>query len=192
MFKIQQIRNMTLNRFIANLLDLCRLRHLDRFDLLLAGFTLWTLLLAGGSAFAAGADQLDVGMQAFRVVNVAGKPSLQPTEHARPGDTIEYRVSYRNAGATPARQVAATLPVPAGSMVYLPDTASPQRVEASLDGKTWAPAPLTRTVTREGRKVVEQVPAREYRFLRWNLGDIPAGQTLAVSARMRVVADDKE
>lgn len=190
MFKIQQIRNMTFSRLVTDLLDLFRLRHLDRFDLLLAGFTLWTLLAAGTSAFAATGDQLEIGMQAFRVANVAGKASLQPTEHARPGDTIEYRVSYRNTGSAPARQVAATLPVPAGSMAYLPGSASPQRVEASLDGKSYAPAPLTRSVVREGRKVVETVPVAEYRFLRWNLGDIPAGQTLTVSARMRVTGDE--
>jgi len=183
---------MNISRSFTDLLDLFRLRHLDRFDLLLGAFTLWTLLLAGSSAFAAPGEQLDVSMQAFRVANVGGKPSLQPTEHARPGETIEYRVSYRNTGSTSARQVAATLPVPPGSMAYLPDSASPQRVEASLDGKTYAPAPLTRSVVRDGRKLVENVPATEYRFLRWNLGDIQAGQTLAVSARMRVIADDKE
>lgn len=140
------------------------------------------------SAFAAPSD-LDVSLQAFQVV--ASGPSgkevkLVPTTRANPGDTIEYQVTYRNNGNTPAKQTKAVLPVPAGGMAYLPDSASPTKVEASLDGKTYAPVPLQREFIRDGKKVTEAVPATEYRFLRWDLGDLPPGQAATVKSRMRL------
>ncbi|HBF51938.1 MAG TPA: hypothetical protein DDX04_18085 [Massilia sp.] len=136
-------------------------------------------------AFAASGD-VDVTLQAFQVVNTAKEVKLVPTTRANPGDTIEYQVTYRNNGTTPAKQTKAVLPVPASGMAYLPDTASPAKVEASLDGKTYAPAPLKREVVRDGKKVTEVVPPSEYRFLRWDLGDLPPGQAATVKSRMRL------
>jgi len=136
------------------------------------------------SAFAAPSD-VNVTLQAFQVVGTKDV-KLVPTTRANPGDTIEYQVTYRNTGATPAQQTKALLPVPEGGMAYLPDTASPAKVEASLDGKTFAPAPLKREVVREGKKVTEAVPAAEYRFLRWDLGDLSPGQAVTVKSRMRL------
>jgi len=140
------------------------------------------------SAFAAPSD-VDVTLQAFQVIangNSGKEVKLVPTTRANPGDTIEYQVTYRNKGSTPAKQTRAVLPVPAGGMAYLPDTASPAKVEASLDGKTYAPVPLQREAIREGKKVTEAVPASEYRFLRWDLGDLPPGQEATVKSRMRL------
>jgi len=140
------------------------------------------------SAFAAPSD-VNVTLQAFQVVgmnNATKDVKLVPTTRANPGDTIEYQVTYRNSGNTPAQQTKALLPVPEGGMAYLPDTASPAKVEASLDGKTFAPVPLKREVVREGKKVTEAVPASEYRFLRWDLGDLPPGQAVTVKSRMRL------
>lgn len=87
-----------------------------------------------------------------------------------------------------AQAVAATLPVPEGAMSYLAGSAAPKAVQASLDGKTFAPLPLTREVMRKGLRVVERVPASEYRFLRWNLGDLAPGQAVTVSSRMKVIS----
>jgi len=142
------------------------------------------------SAFAASGD-VDVTLQAFQVVNTAKEVKLVPTTRANPGDTIEYQVTYRNNGSTAAKQTKAVLPVPAGGMAYLPDTASPAKVEASLDGKTYAAVPLKREVVREGKKVTETVPATEYRFLRWDLGDLPPGQAATVKSRMRLNSASK-
>jgi len=137
------------------------------------------------SAFAAPSD-VNVSLQAFQVVGAAKEAKLVPTTHAKPGDTIEYQVTYRNDGATPAKQTKAVLPVPPGGMAYLPESASPAKVEASLDGKTYAAVPLKREVIREGKKVTEAVPPSEYRFLRWDLGDLPPGQAATVKSRMRL------
>jgi uncharacterized repeat protein (TIGR01451 family) len=151
----------------------------------------WTLLLCAGGAFAADAGQVEVTLRAFQV-NPAMGYKLVPTVEARPGDVIEYQVTYRNPAKTAARQVAATLPVPADGMAYLDGTASPGALQASLDGVHFAPTPLKREVMREGKRVSETVPPSEYKFLRWNLGDLAAGQQITVSARMRLAPTDKQ
>jgi uncharacterized repeat protein (TIGR01451 family) len=140
---------------------------------------------AGFSAAAADGN-VDVTMQAFKVVTTVKGVELLPVTEAKPGDTIEYQVAYRNRGAQAARDVVATLPVPAGGMVYLADSAAPAAVMASLDGKAYAPVPLQRTVVRDGRSITETVPPAEYRFLRWTLGELRAGQSATVKSRMRV------
>lgn len=150
------------------------------------------LMLWTGLALAADSTPVEVTLRAFQV-NAALGGKLVPTLEARPGDVIEYQVTYRNPAKAAARQVAATLPVPAGGMAYLDGSASPGLLQASLDGVHFAPAPLKRDVTREGKRVSETVPPSEYKFLRWNLGDLAAGQQVTVSARMRLPStNDKQ
>jgi uncharacterized repeat protein (TIGR01451 family) len=154
-------------------------------------FLLCLAQFLGMPAFAADGD-VAVTMRAFKVVATAKGAELVPTDAAQPGDTIEYQVAYRNAGKTPARDVAATLPVPAGGMAYVPDSASPAAVLASLDGKQFAAVPLQRSVVRDGRRVTEAVPAAEYRFLRWPLGELRAGESATVKSRMRLDASNNK
>lgn len=149
----------------------------------------WTIVLAGTKVFAADTQAVDVRLQAFQVVaQDKGGEKLVPALEAEVGDTIEYQITYQNQGKTVAQAVAATLPVPEGAMSYLAGSAAPKAVQASLDGKTFAPLPLTREVVRKGLRVVERVPASEYRFLRWNLGDLAPGQAITVSSRMKVIS----
>ena len=149
----------------------------------------WTIVLAGTKVFAADTNAVDVRLQAFQVVaQDKGGEKLVPATEAHPGDTIEYQVTYQNNGKTAAKAVAATLPVPEGTMVYLDGSAAPKAVQASLDGKQFSPLPLTREVMRNGRRTVEPVPPAEYRFLRWELGDLPPGKAATVTSRMRIGA----
>ena len=61
------------------------------------------------------------------------------------------------------------------------------RVEASLDGRTFAAVPLTRVVRGpDGRNVIREVPVSEYRALRWPLGSLSSRQSRAVTARVRI------
>lgn len=145
--------------------------------------TLFTL--GGATAFAAEPDQVEVALHAFQVVSAEGGKRV-PATVARPGDVIEYQITYRNAGRAPARRVAATLPVPDGGMAYLDGSAAPGPFQASLDGVHYAAPPLRREVVRDGRRLVETVPPADYRFLRWNLGDLAPNQTATVVARMRL------
>lgn len=131
-------------------------------------------------------NNVSVAMHALKVVTTATGTKLVPTEAAMPGDTIEYQVTYSNTGATPARDVLATLPVPKSGLAYVAGSAQPALVQGSLDGVTYAALPLTRTVTRNGKAVTEAVPVSEYRFLRWKLGDIAPGKSSTVSSRMRL------
>jgi uncharacterized repeat protein (TIGR01451 family) len=152
---------------------------------ILTTLLLWTLVLVGTRTFAAEPDQVSATLHAFQVVTSGKDVKLVPTTQANLGDVIEYQVTYQNNGKTPARQVLATLPVPEG-MAYVDASAAPAAPLASLDGKTFAPTPLKREFVRNGRRQTETVPPTEYRFLRWDLGELAPGQSVTVSSRMRL------
>ena len=134
------------------------------------------------------AGDVTVELTANRVSKSQGRDVLAPAEQARPGDVIQYKALYRNAGQAEARGFAATLPIPRGTH-YVPGSASPRRVEASLDGRSFAPVPLKRQVRLpDGRTVTREVPASEYVALRWSLGVLPARQAREVTARVRIEA----
>ncbi len=140
--------------------------------------------LAASVVFAAGG--VTVELTANRVTKAQGREVLASADQARPGELLEYQARYKNDGTGDAKGLAATLPIPRGTQ-YVPGTASPKRVEASLDGRTFAPVPLTRRVrTADGRTVVREVPVSEYRALRWALGTLPARQSRLVTARVKV------
>jgi uncharacterized repeat protein (TIGR01451 family) len=130
---------------------------------------------------------LKVSLTAQRVaVDARGREAFQPAAEAKPGEVVEYRAAYRNPGAAPVREVLATLPIPQGTE-YVARTARPAPSLASLDGRTFEPLPLRRKVRlSNGDEVVREVPPAEYRYLRWTLGSIEAGQAETVRARVRV------
>jgi uncharacterized repeat protein (TIGR01451 family) len=149
-----------------------------------------TLALALHTQQTFAAEPLTASLEAHKVVLAEGKEQLVAAAEAKPGDVLEYRATYRNISAKALRAVMATLPVPSSGVEYLPNTAAPAGVEASIDGAQFAPAPLKRVVmTPDGRPQQQLVPASEYRFLRWPLGDLPAGASKTVSARVRVVKE---
>ena len=117
----------------------------------------------------------------------AGEVSRQPAAAARPGDTVVYTAKYRNSGKDAARALVATVPVPAG-MDYQGTQPGDKLAPAlaSLDGRSFAPVPLTRKVRTPQGEVVQQVPLAEYRFLRWNLPELAAGATVSVQLAARV------
>jgi len=130
------------------------------------------------------AGDVSVVLTAQRVAVVNGKETLSPADQASPGDVIEYRAEYKNAGANAVKQLAATLPVPNG-MAYVAGTGAPQL--ASLDGKKFEAVPLQRRMKlADGREVLRDVPANEYRALRWTLGTLAPNGSRAVTARVRV------
>lgn len=139
---------------------------------------------------AAAADQdVAVSLEAHKVTTDArGKEALAPGDQAKPGDVIEYRARYTNQGTSGVKQLVATLPIPAG-VEYLATSARPAVVHASLDGKSFAPIPLKRTVRlADGREVTREIPASEYRWLRWTIGSLAPRSSEIVRARVRVAA----
>jgi len=125
-------------------------------------------------------------LQAARVTTTNSREVLASAAKAKPGEILEYRAVYQNDGKRDVRQLMATLPIPSG-VEYLPRTAAPAVVLASLDGRSFAAVPLTRKERMaDGREVIREIPASEYRFLRWAVGTLPAKQARTVTARVRV------
>lgn len=152
---------------------------------------LLTIVLSLLTQHALAAEPLSATLEAHKVVVTEnGKEQLVAASQANPGDVIEYRATYKNVSAKPLRAVLATLPVPTSGVEYLGSSALPAGAEASLDGTQYAPMPLKRVVkTPDGQLRQQVVPAIEYRFLRWPLGDLPAGASKTVSARVLVTKD---
>lgn len=142
-------------------------------------------LLSPAIVFADG--DVTVQLTANRMTsNASGKEVAAPADHAKPGDVIEYLATYHNSGAARAQKIAATLPIPAGTE-YIAHSASPAPVTASLDGTTFEALPLMRKVRlADGREVMREVPASDYRYLRWTLGTLEARGEKSVRARVRV------
>lgn len=143
------------------------------------------VLLAPVGAAAAG--DVEVTLAAHRVTaQQNGQESLAPADQAKPGEVVEYRATYANAGPRPVKGLAATLPIPPGTE-YVPGTAAPAGVRASLDGVTFAPLPLVRRVRlADGTEVEREVPPAEYRWLRWTIDALDARASRTVRARVRV------
>lgn len=126
-------------------------------------------------------------LEAHKVVRTAGgSESLVPADTVKPGDVIEYVVTYRNTGSEAVHDLEATLPIPEPTE-FIVGSARPASAKASWDGATFDAMPLKRMATREGRAVVEMVPFRAYRFLRWYPGDLAAGKSVTFAARVKVI-----
>ncbi len=147
------------------------------------------VLLQMGAAHAAGVakkDPVEITLQQFKVVKRGQAEALESVDRVKPGEMIEYQAIYRNTTNHAIGNLQAILPVPA-NIEYLPNTAKPSAVEASVDGVSYAPVPLRRLVKLpNGQSVMRDVPVAEYRSLRWAIGDLAANQKVIVSARMRL------
>lgn len=129
---------------------------------------------------------VEVLLQQHKVVMLGNTEVIEPVEHIKPGEIVEYQATYRNTTHHVIHQLQATLPIPPETE-YLPGSARPQPVMASVDGISYAPVPLRKNVKLADGKIEEQdVPVSEYRSLRWAIGDIGAGQKIPVFARVRI------
>jgi hypothetical protein len=148
----------------------------------LAGALLGAGLILGGITWAASPavssvtakSELAISLTAKKVVKQAdGKEKLLAADRAFPGEVIQYDALYVNQTAKLLTSVSPTLPIPNG-MIFVPNSAMPAPTEASLDGKSFQKIPILRKVTTPtGEEKEEEVPATEYRALRWQAGDLP-------------------
>lgn len=136
-----------------------------------------------------GIDKGDIVVEltAKKVVSGAGgKETYEPADMAKPGDIIEYSAVYKNTGKEAVKDLKGTLPVPK-EMEYQPGTAVPADIQASLDGKKYASVPLKKKVRLpNGREEIREIPYAEYRYLRWAINELSPGQSVTVSARMKL------
>ena len=155
--------------------------------LALGGLFTVSAVINMGQAFALSESGIEGVLTQNRVVvAVDGKETSAPADKVKPGDLIEYQVKYTNKGGAPVSNLNVTLPIPKG-LELVAQTELPRGAKASLDGVTFEPTPLKRTVKRaDGTEVVELIPLNQYRALRWQVGQLAAGKTAVMSARAKV------
>lgn len=138
---------------------------------------------------AQGNEDLTSELKTYRIsTDDAGNETAVEVSEIQPGDTIEYRLIYTNTTENDISNLVPTLPIPAG-VQYLSDTAEPALNAASLSstGNNFQELPITREVTQQNGEVVEQeVPAGEYRRLRWTVDSLEAQGSVTLRARVQV------
>ena len=106
---------------------------------------------------------------------------------AKPGDVLEDVATYTNKTSRELVVPNATLPVPANTELIL-SSVNPAPALASVDGINYFALPLKTTVAEANGVVVEKpVAVSQYRFLRWLPGKLASMQSVAYSARFKVV-----
>ena len=146
---------------------------------------LFLLFLQINFAHAEGAVKSDVEvvLKQLKVVKHGDNEALEAAERIKPGEIVEYQTTYRNVSKHADGQLQATLPIPAETE-YLPGSARPAAVQASVDGVNYAELPLRKKIKTAGGQLVEQdIRLSEYRSLRWTIGELEAGRKATVSAR---------
>ncbi|WP_342618129.1 hypothetical protein [Rhodoferax sp. GW822-FHT02A01] len=136
---------------------------------------------------AAEKPQVAVRLEQFKVQrNEKGEEQFQSADFVKPGDVIEYRLTYHNKGQTAAKDLSINLPVPDGA-VYMARSASPQGVQAATKDGRFDAEPLKRVVVAaDGKSKVEPVPYGEYRAIRWKVAELPAGKEATAKARIQI------
>jgi hypothetical protein len=125
-------------------------------------------------------------MKVEKITVQNGKEVRGSADKAAPGDILQLTAIYMNTDKSAAKQVFATVNIDPYEE-YILGTASPNGAMASTDGTNFAPLPLKRKVKNsEGKMVDQEVPASEYRALRWSLGDLQGNQSRTVSARVKL------
>lgn len=131
----------------------------------------------------ANTSPLDAQMKVFQV-NSQKKKELKATDQVKPNALLEYKVEYSNVSSNSLKNLKLNLPLP--EHVTYTGQSFPNDTYASLDGKKFFKAPLTRI--ENGKKI--NVPLREYRVLQWNVVELKSKQKTVVSAQVRVNASE--
>jgi uncharacterized repeat protein (TIGR01451 family) len=148
--------------------------------------SLWLACLCVAGAAWAQSAPVSSQLQVQQVETLDGKTVLHSVQASKPGDVLEYRVSYTNHSSAAVQGLIASLPIPAGTTLVDGSQLPPEAL-ASTDGTSFAPLPLRRRVRQaDGSERLVPVPFEDYRALRWSLGTLAAGATREVSARVRV------
>ena len=156
--------------------------------------TIITALL--GSAYALSQAPLTLTLTQDLVIRVQkdGKTVEQRTtmpKAVKPGDVLVEEVAARNTTKGPLRNAAINLPVPKGTAYAGEVTSSAAaRPTFTIDGKTYAEAPLkkTITVTENGKTTRKDVTVNpnEYTGVRWVITTINPDETKKLSFRVNV------
>lgn len=140
------------------------------------------LLISGLTTYSfANSQPLIADMKVFQIeANQKVKKELKATDQVKPKALLEYKVEYSNASSQSLKNLKLNLPLPTD--VTYTGQSFPKDTYASIDGKSFSRAPLTRM--ENGKKV--NVPLAEYRFLQWNVSELKPKQKITVSAQVQV------
>lgn len=155
-----------------------------------ASFVLFIFLFAQVLVIQAqGNEDVTSELTTYRIsTDDAGNETAVEVSEIRPGDTIEYRLTYTNNTENDISNLVPILPIPVG-VQYLDDTAEPTISSASLSttGDNFQTLPIMREVTQQNGETVEQeVPASEFRRLRWMVDSLAAQESVTLRARVQV------
>src|SRR5436305_1139348 len=118
-------------------------------EMIFKAFGIAALALAGAlsaQAQPAAKDPVEARLDVHKVVRSAdGRESLAAAEAVKPGDVLEYVVTYRNAGSQAVRDFAATLPIPQATELVA-GSERPVGARGSIDAREFAAVPLRRQV----------------------------------------------
>ena len=153
-----------------------------------AALVSWAFAALGCAAWAQ--PNVQSALVAEKLVRTSsGQVSRTAADAVKPGDVLVYTATYRNTGKSAADKLAATIPIPAGT-VFVESSSEPAGAQASTDGVRFAAMPLMRAVRQpDGTTRQEPVPLADYRFVRWDLGTLPAAGQRVVGLRVRVDAN---
>lgn len=140
------------------------------------------LLISGLTTYSfANSQALIADMKVFQLeANQIVKKELKATDQVKPQALLEYKVEYSNTSSQSLKNLKLNLPLPTD--VTYTGQSFPKDTYASIDGKIFSRAPLTRM--ENGKKV--NVPLAEYRFLQWNVSELKPKQKITVSAQVQV------
>lgn len=128
-------------------------------------------------------------LKAYQItIDADGNEVASEVTEVKPGDIIEYRLTYQNETGRDISQLMPVLPIPL-EMFYLESTASPELSGASVStiANDFRQPPLTRQVTLpDGSQVNRVIPAQEYRRLQWLVPALAAGESITLTARVEV------
>ncbi len=143
------------------------------------------IAMALTTAFAAGDVSTTLTAQKVRV-DAKGKETFTDADKVQPGDIVEYTVKITNGGETGITNLQPKLPIPTGA-IYVPDSAKPAAVQASVDGITFEKVPLKHKVKQaDGTEKLVPVPIEQYRFLRWSFAKLAAHSSVTATARVTI------
>ncbi len=154
-----------------------------------------TFLVSCGAMTAQADDALDGKIEVFVVhADAQGKEILADASIAKPGEVLEYVLTYKSNAEMPLSDVVISAPVPAGSE-YIDGSAradAKTEFEASIDnGQSWQAEPLMRLVKTETGVREETVDPAEYSSVRWkNQVALQPDETRKFRYRVRVSNED--
>ncbi|WP_421773046.1 hypothetical protein [Gracilimonas sp.] len=145
-----------------------------------------TLLLIPALGFA---QEVSSEIVMFRVfTDDSGIEKLGDASFVEPEDTVEYQVAYTNHGISSISSLEPILPVPEGFKLSLKESKESKKAfQVSLDGKSFQNYPILKSITMDSRIVFIPVEDHEYRYVKWVVESLNAGETVVLKARMNVL-----